>query len=76
MDSIYGYIRVSSTEQNEDRQLEAMREAGVAEQNIYVDKQSGKDFKRPQYQQMVKNLQKGDFGWGAIMRRSKSSGVF
>jgi len=60
MGSIYGYIRVSSTDQNEDRQTEAMREAGVSRQNVYMDKQSGKDFNRPQYLRMVKKLQKGD----------------
>ena len=46
---IYGYIRVSTREQNEDRQLIALREIGVPEKNIYLDKQSGKDFNRPQY---------------------------
>ncbi len=57
---IYGYIRVSSTDQNEDRQIAAMREAGVAETNIYMDRQSGKDFDRPQYKIMVGRLEKGD----------------
>ena len=57
---IYGYIRVSSTDQNEDRQLIAMREVGVPEQNIYLDKQSGKDFNRPAYQRLVKKLKAGD----------------
>lgn len=46
MGSIYGYIRVSSTDQNEDRQTAAMQEAGVSGANIYMDKQSGKDFNR------------------------------
>ena len=46
---IYGYVRVSSQEQNEDRQLIAMAEAGVARVNIFIDKQSGKDFERPNY---------------------------
>ena len=46
---IYGYVRVSSQEQNEDRQLIAMAEAGVARGNIFMDKQSGKDFERPNY---------------------------
>lgn len=49
----YGYIRVSSRDQSEDRQLIALKEAGVSEQNIYLDKQSGKDFNRPQYKQLV-----------------------
>ncbi len=57
---IYGYIRVSSTDQNEDRQLAAMKEAGVAETDIYMDRQSGKDFDRPQYKIMVGKMEKGD----------------
>lgn len=57
---IYGYIRVSSTDQNEDRQLAAMREVGVAETDIYMDRQSGKDFDRPQYKIMVGKMEKGD----------------
>ena len=56
----YGYIRVSSTDQNEIRQLIAMRERNVPEQNIYLDKQSGKDFDRPQYQNLMSHLQPGD----------------
>ncbi len=47
--TIYGYVRVSSCTQNEDRQLLAMRENKVPESNIFSDKQSGKDFERPQY---------------------------
>lgn len=57
---IYGYIRVSTREQNEDRQLIALREIGVPEANIYMDKQSGKDFQRPQYQLLVDKVQPGD----------------
>lgn len=57
---IYGYIRVSSTDQNEDRQLIALNEKGVEKQNIYMDKQSGKDFDRPGYQKMAKKLRQGD----------------
>ena len=56
----YGYVRVSTKEQNEDRQLIALREIDVAEKNIYVDKQSGKDFKRPQYKKMLRKLKKDD----------------
>jgi len=52
--SIFGYIRVSSTDQNTDRQLLAMRELGVPPKNIYIDKQSGKDFDRPRYQALLK----------------------
>ena len=56
----YGYVRVSTREQNEARQLFAMREFGVAEENIIVEKQSGKDFHRPRYQRLVRMLQSGD----------------
>ena len=58
--SIYGYIRVSSRDQNEDRQLIAMREIDVPEKNIYTDKQSGKDFERPQYKKLVRKLKRDD----------------
>lgn len=58
--STYGYIRVSTKEQNEDRQLIAMRGLSVAEENIFMDRQSGKDFRRPQYQRMVKKLKPED----------------
>ncbi len=57
---IYGYVRVSSKEQNEDRQVVAMREFGVRDKNIVVEKQSGKDFDRPLYQRMVKKMKTGD----------------
>ena len=57
---IYGYVRVSSTDQNEDRQLIAMRAKKVPKQNIYMDKQSGKDFERPQYKELVSKLEPGD----------------
>ena len=56
----YGYIRVSSRDQSEDRQLIALKEDGVSEQNIYLDKQSGKDFNRPQYKQLLQKLKKND----------------
>jgi DNA invertase Pin-like site-specific DNA recombinase len=59
-DNIYGYIRVSTREQNEDRQLVALREMAVPEQNIFMDKQSGKDFDRPQYKKLVKKLKPDD----------------
>ncbi|MCD7919160.1 MAG: recombinase family protein [Clostridiales bacterium] len=58
--TIYGYIRVSSKDQNEDRQLIALREVGVPEKNIYMDKQSGKDFNRPQYKKLVRKLKRDD----------------
>ena len=57
---VYGYVRVSSQEQNEDRQLIAMAEAGVARANIFIDKQSGKDFDRPNYKRLIKRLRPGD----------------
>lgn len=56
----YGYIRVSSTDQNEDRQLIAMRGKNVPDSHLYIDKQSGKDFERPQYKKLVKRLRQGD----------------
>ncbi len=56
----YGYVRVSTREQNEDRQLIALREAAVAERNIFMDKQSGKDFQRPQYKRLVRRMKKDD----------------
>ena len=57
---IYGYIRVSSRDQNEDRQRIAMREAGVDDRRIFMDKQSGKDFERPGYRRLMKKLKPGD----------------
>ena len=57
---VYGYIRVSSADQNESRQLVALHGKGVAVQHIYMDKQSGKDFDRPQYKRLVKKLKPGD----------------
>ena len=51
---IYGYVRVSCTDQNEDRQMIALHQAGVEVKHIFVDKQSGKNFDRPQYKRMVK----------------------
>lgn len=58
--TIYGYVRVSSTDQNEGRQMIALSEAGVPTKNIYMDKMSGKDFERPQYQKLLKKLKSGD----------------
>lgn len=57
---VYGYARVASTDQHEDRQLIALRERHIPESNIYMDKLSGKDFRRPQYQALVRKLRKGD----------------
>lgn len=56
----YGYARVSSQEQNEERQLIALKKAGVRQKTLYIDKQSGKDFQRPQYQRMLQRLKKDD----------------
>ena len=58
--SIYGYIRVSSRDQNEDRQVIALCEAGVHGKNIYMDKQSGKDFNRPQYKKLLRKMKRDD----------------
>lgn len=60
MPNIYAYVRVSTKEQNEDRQLVAMKEMMVPEKNIFIDKQSGKDFKRPQYRKLIKKIKKED----------------
>lgn len=57
---VFGYVRVSSTDQNEERQLEDLRNAGVDERNIYIDKKSGKDFDRENYQAMLGRLREGD----------------
>lgn len=58
--SIYGYVRVSSTDQNEDRQMIALQGAAVPEKNIFMDKQSGKDFDRPNYKKLMRKLKAGD----------------
>ena len=60
MGKVYGYIRVSSTDQNEDRQRMALSEVGVEEKNIYMEKLSGKDFNRPQYKKLVRRMKSGD----------------
>lgn len=58
--NVYGYVRVSTKEQHEARQVIAMREFGVDEQNIFIEKQSGKDFNRPQYRRLLRKLKAGD----------------
>lgn len=58
--AIYAYVRVSTREQNEDRQMLAMREMKIPEQNIYMDKLSGKDFNRPMYKKLMKRLREDD----------------
>ena len=59
-EKVYGYIRVSTKEQNEDRQYIAMKEFGVNDRDIYMDKQSGKDFNRPAYKRVMRLLKPGD----------------
>ena len=54
MGNVYGYVRVSTREQNEDRQMVALKEVQVPEENIYIDKQSGKNFNRPMYAEKIK----------------------
>ena len=56
----YGYVRVSSRDQNEERQIIAMHEFGVDDKQIYIDKQSGKDFERPQYRKLMRKIKTGD----------------
>ena len=60
MGNLYGYIRVSTREQNEDRQILALKAFSIPEKNLFIDKQSGKDFERPQYRKMVRKLKKDD----------------
>ena len=60
MRNMHGYVRVSARDQHEDRQLLAMREFGVSDESIYVDKISGKDFERPQYKKLFRRLKPGD----------------
>lgn len=82
MGKIYGYVRVSSMEQNEDRQMVALKRAGVSASHIFMDKQSGKDFHRENYEKMVSLLQEGDLLYilsidrlGATMQKYRTSGV-
>lgn len=60
MANSYGYVRVSTKDQNEDRQVLALRELDIPPKNLYIDKQSGKDFERPQYQKMMRKLKRDD----------------
>ena len=60
MSNTYGYVRVSTKDQNEDRQIISMEGLAIPEKNIYIDKQSGKDFERPQYKKLVRRLKKDD----------------
>lgn len=58
--SDYGYVRVSSKDQNEDRQMIALKEVGVMDKNIFIDKQSGKDFQRPKYKRLLRKIRPND----------------
>lgn len=58
--NVYGYIRVSSRDQNEDRQMIAFKGLSIPKKNIFMDKQSGKDFDRPSYKRMVRHMRKDD----------------
>ena len=60
MGRVYGYVRISSRDQNEARQMAAMREAGVSDRDIYLDKRSGADFERQGYRQLLRRLRAGD----------------
>ena len=60
MANVYAYIRVSSRDQNEDRQMIALKELVISEKNIFVDRHSGKDFERPSYKRMVKRMKRDD----------------
>lgn len=67
----FGYMRVSSTDQNEDRQRRALADAAVPQEHLYLDRQSGKDFQRPQYQRLVKRLRAG-VGKSTFYRRLRA----
>lgn len=80
--NIYGYVRVSSIDQNEDQQLMALSKVNVPVKNIYMDKLSGKDFNRPQYKKLVRKLKPGDLLYilsfdrlAAITKKSRINGV-
>ena len=70
--SVYGYVRVSTKDQNPDRQLAAMEEAGVPKKNIYLDRGSGKDFDRPAYARLLKKLRPGEISLPKWIQSHKS----
>lgn len=79
----YGYARVSSREQNENRQLIALKEVGLTGNVIFLDKQSGKDFNRPQYKKLLRKLKKAIHSmsrvlidWAEIMKKFSNNGAF
>ena len=65
---IYGYVRVSTRDQNEARQMIAMEEQGIDRKQIYLDKQSGKDFDRPQYKKLIRKLRPGEQAVVTVLR--------
>lgn len=67
----YGYIRVSASDQNESRQLYAMEKNGIKQKNIFVDKQSGKNFERKQYKALLRKLKEGDVSFERIQIQVK-----
>ena len=71
MGKVYGYVRVSTREQNEDRQMIALREREVPEKNIFIDKQSGKDFERPMYKRLGRNYEEILAQWGYLTKEKK-----
>ena len=72
MKKIYGYIRVSTKDQNEDRQKIALAQFPVPSENIFMDKLSGKDFNRPQYKRLVKKTAKGGYAGDKIHRSARA----
>ena len=83
MGNLYGYIRVSTREQNEDRQILALKELSIPEKHLFIDKKSGKDFERPQYRKMVRKLKKticsisrASTVWGVTILRFWSNGGY
>ncbi len=79
---LYGYIRVSTKEQNEDRQRLAMHEFSIVDRELYMDKQSGKDFERPNCKKLIRKLKPGEplssrasTGWVATMKKFWSNGA-
>lgn len=75
MSKIYGYARVSSSDQNEDRQLIALRGLGVPERNLFIDKQSGKDFERPAYRKLLRRLRRDDLLYVKSINRLGRTGL-
>lgn len=73
--NIYGYIRVSSYDQNEDRQLIVMKKMQIPGKNLYIDKQSGKNFERPQYKKLLRKLKTGDVLHIKSIAAAKARGI-